>query len=269
MRAQSSRPASAPSRRGRGALYSANAKRKEGNSFAGQEITILRDAQLTSIGDGVGRTRTIPPSYMSSSDWSKGAEAAIPHDYTTIPDRPFLTNKDDTTIMSLAEKLGVVVYEHEHSAGMLGLERSKAAFAAVRQRFDECENEKNIKWFEGHSFHASGLYGSKDQPIEYSPSGKVKNRKLKYSDVLREFENRVQRGRSFSSTQSGFRFPPPCGPNTPRSELIAGCRASRNLSVDFLSDHIDDLLNLSKVANSRYIVQMPCRCQGLTLELWG
>ena len=220
-----SRPASAPSRRGKGVAYPANAQRRAGNSFAQKEITILRDAQQTQYLGGVGRTRTVSASYMSSSDWSKGAEAGVPLDYTTIPDRPFGTNKNDDSIMNLAEQLGIAAHEHQHSAGMLGLERSRAAFAAVRQRFDECENEQNIRWFEGHSFHTSGLPGSKDQPILYSQSGKVKNRTLQYSDVLRDFETRVQRGRSFSSTQS------------------------LNLS-DFMSDYMDDMLDVTRTSAS-------------------
>jgi hypothetical protein len=44
---------------------------------------------------------------------------------------------------------------YSHSSGSLGLERSKTAFAAVKQRFEECHDASNLRWYEAPADYAT------------------------------------------------------------------------------------------------------------------
>mmetsp|Transcript_49282 Transcript_49282/g.76979 ORF Transcript_49282/g.76979 Transcript_49282/m.76979 type:complete len:179 (+) Transcript_49282:445-981(+) len=90
-----------------------------------------------------------------------------------------------------------------HSTGSLGLERSQAAFAAVKQRFTGIDDPKNLKWYDGvGQFMKSSEPELKNIPIMHSPQGKVINQQIKRSPVITDFERRVQRGRTSNSPRA-------------------------------------------------------------------
>lgn len=64
-------------------------------SSSDYELSLLRDWQLGSYGsDGIGRQRTLGPSYMGTSDWKKSTVTnKPPPDFSEIPHRPRGTNK--------------------------------------------------------------------------------------------------------------------------------------------------------------------------------
>jgi hypothetical protein len=90
---------------------------------------------------GIGRNRTVAPSYMGSSDWNKGRTiTAPPPDFTKLLDRPSGTTKQEHTRSSPSKSTvgsccsryegGVMDIDwwyipqpHYHSSGSLGLER--------------------------------------------------------------------------------------------------------------------------------------------------
>lgn len=64
-------------------------------SSSDHELSILRDWQLGSYGsDGIGRQRTLGPSYMGTSDWKRSSTRnKPPPDFSEIPHRPRGSNK--------------------------------------------------------------------------------------------------------------------------------------------------------------------------------
>ena len=163
---------------------------------------------------GIGRNRTVAPSYMGSSDWSKGSKkTCAPPDYTKILDQPWGSTKKEYEPKSQLSPIKQMMMTHgserPHSRGVLGLEVSKNVYTALQHRFDS-------------SGHASALQPKSaeryDLPTLRSNNGTPLNPRLspeKYSPELAGFERKVQSARG-KVVQPGAHRPSSAQTTTPR-----------------------------------------------------
>ncbi|EKX31272.1 hypothetical protein GUITHDRAFT_149405 [Guillardia theta CCMP2712] len=134
-------------------------------SFTEFELRRLREMQEITYGNfSISRHRTVGPSFMSSKNWnhSKMQDVTCP-DFTTMLDKPTgTTNIADRTYRRPDQGQ----WKHQHSSGVYNMERSKAVYAAVRQRYEECHDKRKVAWYEGEE--RVGCHrpeGGAEQPI--------------------------------------------------------------------------------------------------------
>lgn len=96
-------------------------------------MSIMRDGQLGSYGDGIGRNRTIVPSYMGSSDWKRSSQKhKAPPDFTEIRERPRGSNKPASVVRIPGLALAYThVHTHTH---ILRNARVSYPFVSIKKR---------------------------------------------------------------------------------------------------------------------------------------
>eukprot|EP00960_Hanusia_phi_P068410 766841-Hanusia_phi.AAC.4 len=170
-------------------------------SFTEGELRRLREMQEITYGNSsISKHRTVGASFMSSTNWdhSRLQFASCP-DFTRIMDKPTGTTR---VVEKTYSKLEKDAWKHQHTCGVYNLERSKAVYAAVRQRYLHCHDKTKVCWYEGEELIGPHkLKHGDDQPICRDMNGRVCNRRLRGSEEMRHFEKMVNRARSLKPAQ--------------------------------------------------------------------
>ncbi|KAJ1481380.1 hypothetical protein T484DRAFT_1899497 [Baffinella frigidus] len=139
-----------------------------GPSFAKNELTVIRSAQFVHHGQGeaTGRSQTIGPSYQGSQSWSAGHHATrLAPDYLKdVHERPDQRRRPSTASIASSSNTSAAMLigsatkgrrppsagrSRPHGSGALGLEQSRAAFAAGASRLRDAHNPSAVRSFQG------------------------------------------------------------------------------------------------------------------------